>query len=163
MASGVFFDNKFYYVEHSQRSFSIFATDLMTLHTELVRGAGNTYIPNEPKNDLLYDELIVVKGKLFYTTRVNPAVYLYVNNGEDLLIENFNSDDAMFLQIMTDGKYLYYTHKNTNILHRFDPDESKLKLIVLPEDFKQNNYYMVVHDIVHYGLDHGTHKSFDID
>jgi len=160
VSSGVFFDNKFYYIEHSQRSFTIYATDLVSLRTELLRGDGITYSFEEPKRGLLYDKLTVVNGKLFYSTRVEPAVYLYEKDGEDLLIEDFDSDDAVILQITTDGKYLFYTHENTNILHRYDPTECKLVLIELPDDFKGNKGYMIVNNILYYKLKNDSYKTF---
>jgi len=163
MSSGVFFDNKFYYIEHSQRTFTIYATDLISLHTELLRGDGIAYNFEDPKKELLYDKLTVVNGKLFYSTRVEPAVYLYEKDGEDLLIEDFDSDDALILQITTDGKYLFYTHKNTNILHRYDPVECKLVLIELPDDFKGNKGYMIVNNILYYKLNNDDYKTFLIE
>lgn len=162
MSSGVFWDNKLYYIEHSQRSFSIYTTDLASMETELLRGDGKAYNMDEPKKGVLYDKLTLVNGELFYSTRVDPAIYLYEKDGEDLLIEDFYSDDIIILQTTTDGDYLYYTHEDTNILHRYDPNESKLKLIELPNDFKQNKGYMIVDNTVYYKKNDGTYKNFAI-
>jgi len=61
----------------------------------LLRGDGITYDPEEPNKNLMIHKLTVVNDKLFYSTRVNTAIYLYQEDGTDRLI-----DEAVINQIV---------------------------------------------------------------
>jgi len=163
MSSGVFLNGKFYYIEHSQRSFSIYRTDLNSGLTELVRGDGVPYNPDKPNKDIMYDKLIVVEVKLFYSTRVNPAIYQYNEEEEDLLIEDFSSLDIIFLQMTIDGQYLYYTYDNSDIIHRYIPNENSVTLIKTPEEFKKRKDFMIVNNVLYYTLGDGGIISYSMD
>ena len=158
MPSGVFLNNKFYYTDHAQRTYSIYATDLSSLQTELVRGDGTSYKSESAEKMLFCDKMAVVNGRLIYSTRVNPAIYIYEEKGEDLLIEDLRGEDVIILDTTTDGQYYYYSHQNSNILCRYDLNQDELELIELPENFKNNNGYMIIDDNLYYRSDHEIYK-----
>lgn len=163
VSSGVFLNNAFYFIDRSQRSFSIYKKNLETGVTELVRGDGITFQFGEEHNRIQYDSLAIVNGSLFYSTRFDAAIYQYQEDGQDLLISDFAGTDIKILDATTDGRYLYYScTSTTNILYKYDPVESKVIAIEAPDDFKSCWQYMVVQDVLYYNNGNDEIRSFDI-
>ena len=161
---GVFLNDKFFYLEHGQRTFSIYATDLKTRNTELVRGDGITHWFDQPQQGDMYDGLLILNGKLYYSMRANAAVYLYNEDEQDLLVGDFSSSDEniMRLEMRTDGRYLYYTHYATNVLYRYDPITGEITRIEAPDDFETSRGFMVIQDTLYYSTADNIRKIFNI-
>jgi sugar lactone lactonase YvrE len=146
-ASGIFFNYTFYYTDKAQRTFTIYGTDLETGNTDIIRGDGITFYSNEPIERVMYDSLAVANDNLFYSTRTNPpAVYLYDEGGQDLLIEYLSQSGTDFniIRMTTDNNYLYYSCQNSNLLRRYNPDTNTLEIIEIPNVFNITSHFIVV-------------------
>jgi len=124
-SSGAFLNNKFYYIEHAQRTFSIYATDLESGETELLRGKGITF--EQGDDNLMYGPVAALGEKLLYYERTTNSVYLYSDDGNDVLLRDMSMEDySTHFCFGTDRQYLYFTQDFPNVIYRYDPVLDKL-------------------------------------
>lgn len=112
IAQYTFFENSLYFIDHINKSFSLYRKNLDTLSVELLRGDGISKRNNYSENvDIYarYDNIIAANKHLFYTTR-NPAkLFQFSESGEDILIEEFKSvEGAEYLTITANENKIYY-------------------------------------------------------
>jgi hypothetical protein len=109
--SAGFLGDRFYYVNHAEKTFSIYEKNLSTGKTELVRGDGvgkrHSVIHNG--DTPWFDRVYVIDGKMYYTTRMPAQLYQYSPGGEDILIADFseNSKPNIF-EVAAGRQKLYY-------------------------------------------------------
>ena len=87
----VFSDTHCYYIDHAERTFSIYEKDLKTLEAKLIAGEG-VY---KPQNTII-SHVYMLNGELYYHERVSEAIYKCVLDGEDeKIVENniFSPED----------------------------------------------------------------------
>ena len=132
-------DNYLYYIEKAGKSFSIFRKDLATNQIELLRGDG------EPSKDKPYsgvpmiDGIFLVDGQIFYTTRFPAAVFRLEDDGDDVMISDFErpeNRDRDFANACIGLHNLYFgnTYDQKDILYEYNPTTCEIKEYYTPTD-----------------------------
>lgn len=84
----VFLDERCYYTDHAEKTFSIYEFDTQSKESSLVRGDGNSK-RHGTATDLYFDELRSVNGQLYFVLRESEEFFIYNETGVDkLFIEN---------------------------------------------------------------------------
>lgn len=151
VSSGAFYNNKFYYTDHAERTFSIFSKDLETGNITLERGEGKTYANGR---EFLYDQVQVVDNKIYYTTRLPNRVYEFSDEGDDKLIEDFSNKDA-FIYLSGKNKLLYYAIEEE--LYSYDISSGEKKFVSNISRFEASKSFGVIKNtIFYYTVDSNT-------
>jgi hypothetical protein len=111
-----FSNNYCYYIDHAEKTFSIFQKSISTGQTELVRGDGiskRNMPPEEYDEHDWYDCVFSVEGEIYYTMRSPAKVYKLEQDGIDILIDGFEQiGDAKYLSVAIHTNRIYYTIDN---------------------------------------------------
>lgn len=102
--------NSLYYIDHAEKTFSIFKQDLETGESVLFRGNGISKLKLEdsPSEDR-YDNVICINNRLFYTMRAPGKVYRAEESGADTVVAEFPSaTNTDYLTISANENSLYY-------------------------------------------------------
>ncbi len=84
----VFLDERCYYTDHAEKTFSIYEFDTQSKESSLVRGDGNSKRYGS-SIDLYFDELRSVNGQLYFVLRESEEFFIYNETGVDkLFMEN---------------------------------------------------------------------------
>lgn len=92
-----------YYIDHAQRTFTIYKKNLNDMKTEILLGNGIS----EPENNF-YDDFIFVKGNMYYSTHIPNGIYLY-NNGRSTIISN--KEHESIVTILEYKGDIYYVNR----------------------------------------------------
>lgn len=137
-SSLAFLEDKCYYIEHVQRSFSIFEMDIKTKKIQLVRGDGLTA---DESKEIRYDNVVALNNELYYSIRELNRIYKYQEEGADPYIIDFSNDENAFLafDIESYNDRLYYVIRNdkNDSLYEYDPQTGIEKLL-----FTQKRLYL---------------------
>lgn len=136
-----------YYIDHSQRTFSIYRMNIETGQTELVRGDGLTAGVGV-YNKWLYDEVVCYHGEIYYTIRRTGDIYRYQEEGNDEMILDLSALEVglEFIQCpyypnlcfftIANGRehvYEYDEEGNFNLLVSFDKEIFDWQRILVTE------------------------------
>ena len=117
-----FSENYAYYIDHAQRTFSIYRKNLKTGETILLRGDGKTKERYEEPSVPLYDNLVFVGNQLYYTTRLPYTLRKYDENGPDPILAR--TQDRFFGSLEPSKDALYYVtateKENISLLWKLD-------------------------------------------
>ncbi|MCL2631749.1 MAG: hypothetical protein FWD45_01470 [Coriobacteriia bacterium] len=123
-----FYEEGFYFRKH--RYPSIYRKDLVTGQEEVVRGEG-LFIRDIPYNDegqrVIISFVSLVDGHLYYTMSTPAGVYRLEDDGNDVLISNFEitSDQVLDYAYVTSSLHkLYYCNSPSSdfTLLEYDPE-----------------------------------------
>jgi hypothetical protein len=89
VSAGAFSGNTFFSIDKAHRTFSLYATDLDTRETKLVRGAGITWEFGESSNRTQYRAVAALNNDLLF---IGGGVWLYREDGNDILLCPSGSD-----------------------------------------------------------------------
>lgn len=151
-SSGAFLGDKFYYIDHAQRTFSIYEQDINTGEISLLRGDGITHF--EGGNNMV-DQVAVVEGELYYTTRLPCKVYRFESSGEDPLLADFSDDDNLSLLYLSEGNgKLYYRHdeEETQKFYEYDTATQGNTLLAQVEETAHVRSYIVFNQMLLYSV-----------
>ncbi len=124
------YDNHLYYVEHSNRTFTIYKINLRSKKVSIVLGNGET----EPSADLYYNFRIADTGEMIYTKRAPWGIYMYAENKHEL-IEAGNHIDEESLTY-DDGRFYYTTEGDNAVLKRYDIASKCGETVSTLDDYK---------------------------
>ena len=145
----VFLGKYAYYTEHASRTYALYAMELDTEKSELLRGVSETK-ENEDllKSDINVDSIIRVENDLYYTTIFPNALYKYALNAEDILLTN---TDEFFSYLYTlDGVIFYILEDGKNGLYKFDITSKETLWLASIDDFCSAYGFMIVDNVIFY-------------
>ena len=126
----VLFGNDCYYLDHAERTFSLYRMTCDTKESALLRGEGYT----EPELDRMrIDNIVGVDDTVVYSVRGTADIYLYQPNGSDEKI--FDGDDGeqvwlSFIKQWSVSKlYFYITDGSQLKLYEYQPETGASLLI----------------------------------
>ena len=93
--------NTCYFGDHATRTFSIYRLDMDTGEVEMIIGDGKDW---NDETKTRYDSAISHHGKLYYTVRGIPQIYIYNEDGEDNPILD-ELDEASIIRILYNSAY----------------------------------------------------------
>ena len=119
----VLFGNDCYYVDHAERTFSLYHMTCDTKEITLLRGEGYT----EPELDKMrIDNIVGMDNMVAYSVRGTADIYLYQPNGSDEKI--FYGDDGeqvwlSFIKQRSAGKFYFYITDGSRLkLYEYQPE-----------------------------------------
>lgn len=77
--------NDCYYIDHADKTFSIYHMDCTTKETKLIRGGG---VSTPSTDSLRYDALVMVGNDIYYSERKTKCIFKLNPDGDDELIVN---------------------------------------------------------------------------
>ena len=136
-----FLNQSLFYIDHMERTFSIYGKDFCTGNTSLLRGDGITK-QKSPENSEwkieLYDNVIATNGRLYYTTKAPAKLFELMPDGGDILLEDFNHlKDANYLSITVTESALYYVLESGSLkghLFEYNAQTGEKKEVALLND-----------------------------
>ena len=157
VAEYAFLGENFYYIDHAEKSFSIYRVNLITKQTDLIRGDGVTKRDILPENSADYewfDNVIVLNGELYYTMRGPAKLFRLEADGNDVLIEDFGMvQKAEFLTVAVNGNTLYYVLESSPLaghLFAYDTESGDQKEIAECGDIYYARGIRIVDNCVFY-------------
>lgn len=136
----VFSDTHCYYIDHAEKTFSLYEKDLKTLETKLIVGEG-VYKPQNTAISHVY----ILDGELYYHERVSEAIYKYNPNGEDEKIVANNMYSPELLHWQSNG-YLCYANDENGKYNIYRIDEAGDSQLLLTENSNAHNGDHIVTD-----------------
>lgn len=136
-----------YYIDHSQRTFSIYRMNIDTEQAELVRGDGLTAGVGV-YNKWFYDNVVCYHGEIYYTIRRTGDIYRYQEEGNDEMILDLSALEVglefirctyypnLCFFTIADGQehvYEYDEEGNFNLLVSFDKEIFDWQRILVTE------------------------------
>lgn len=157
VAEYAFLEEDFYYIDHAEKSFSIYRMNLTTKQTDLIRGDGITKRDILPENYADYewfDNVIVSNKALYYTMRGPAKLFRLEADGNDVLIEDFSRDQgAEYLTVAVNGNTLYYVLESGPLaghLFAYDTESGDRKEVAECGDINYARGIRIVDDSVFY-------------
>ncbi len=157
VAEYAFLGQNFFYIDHAEKSFSIYRKNLDTKQTDLIRGDGISKRNILPENFAKYewfDNVIVLNEKLYYTMRGPAKLFRLEPDGKDVLIEDFSiAKDAEFLTVAVNGNTLYYVLESGPLaghLFAYDTESGDQKEIAVYGDINYTRGIRIVDNYVFY-------------
>jgi hypothetical protein len=152
-----FLDASCYYLDHGEKTFSIIRRDIDNKTTEILRGDGISKRHAEPGSLVgaeLFDNVITVDGQLYYTMRAPANVYMFVDNGNDVLIAGSEQlADAQFLKISASGSNLYYLVESGLLagnLFSYNTQSGEYQSLTVLDDINNVFGFKVINGLVFY-------------
>ncbi|MDP4147167.1 MAG: DUF5050 domain-containing protein [Bacillota bacterium] len=139
-----------YYIDHGQRTFTIYKENLADMKTEIVLGKGLSM----PQSDI-YDNFLFIGDDLYYTTRYPYGLFRY-DNGKSIPITN--NDGKMIEELIAyKGNVYYITFGDNNVekLMRYCPKDNTISQVVELKNY--SNYIRIVNGYVYYSTE--SHKK----
>ena len=152
VSSFAFVGEYVYYVEHAERTFSIFEKSLNSGEIKLVRGEG-TIFEVDDRRDNMIDRVIVVGDKLFYSKRFYPAIYEFNAHGKDVVIADFPEIfEIEFMHMFSIGNKLYYKINENGFgkLFVYDLQIQEITLLAESEELTQVRAFVIHNDSLFY-------------
>lgn len=144
-------DSKLFYVDHAEKTFTIYQQDPMSQQRSIARGNGEWIGSEDEKNR--YDGVVAFNNSLFYTTRFPASLYKFDENGNDLLIttmiENENNQPE-FIYLSVNEDKLYYAGEVERKLYEYDTETGSSEVIVEIDDFSPQLTFNVINNTVFY-------------
>ncbi len=134
----VFSDTHCYYIDHAERTFSIFEKDLKTLETKLIAGEG-VYKPQ----NISISHVYMLNGELYYHERVSEAVYKYNRDGKDEKFVDNNIFSPEILCWQSEG-YLCFANDENGKYNIYRTDVVGEPQLLLTEESEAHNGVHVV-------------------
>ena len=137
------FDNEdVFYTERNSRRFSIYKKDIAAGEISLLRGSRNT-----EEITVRYEELALLNGELYYTTRVPAKVYEFRFHGEDRLIMDFPNDvdhyKVHYLNVYENNLYFAVGEKSSKI-YEYNPLTKETKVIFSSDTYSAYMHFRIV-------------------
>lgn len=145
VSSIAFSGDSAFFIDHAQKTFSIFEKSLNTGEVKLVRGNGKF----DSYNKELFDNVLSVNGELYYTKRLPSRIYKYNSDGEDSLILNIGTDDLISGLYSYQGK-LYYAYSygtDAGKLYLYNSDTETSEEIFYNANFKPVYGAKFIHNV----------------
>ncbi|OJU14160.1 MAG: hypothetical protein BGN88_06990 [Clostridiales bacterium 43-6] len=153
----LFFDQYFYFIDHEEKSFSIFRKDLYTGKIDLLRGDGiSKYEISSQQVDTydLYDNVFVLNHQLYYTTREPAQIFRMDQSRNDILIDGFNDNEGVnYLSVYSSGYKLFYISESgtrKNHLYAYDLKTNKREELLVMDDVNYALGIKIINDVVFY-------------
>ena len=157
VAEYAFLGENFYYIDHAEKSFSIYRMNLITKQSDLIRGDGITkrdILPERYADYKWFDNVIISNGALYYTMRGPAKLFRLEADGNDVLIEDFGMDqEAEFLTAAVNGNTLYYVLESGPLAGRlfaYDTESGDRKAVAECGDINYARGIRIVDDSVFY-------------
>ena len=157
VAEYAFLGNSFFYIDHAEKTFSIFQKDLNTGKVVLLRGDGKSkgqVSPQQAYKYEWYDNVIAVNDRLYYTMRGPAKLFRLEQAGKDTLIEGFtNIEDANYLTITASGNNLYYILESGSLeghLFKYDTLSGEKKDLITLNNVNYSFGIKVINNCVFY-------------
>lgn len=140
VSSCVFSDTHCYYIDHAEKTFSLYEKDLKTLETKLIAGEG-VYKPQ----NIAISHVYMLNGELYYHERVSEAIYKYNPNGEDEKIVSNNMYSPELLHWQSNG-YLCFANDENGKYNIYRTDAVGEPQLLLTEESGAHNGGHIVTD-----------------
>lgn len=124
------YDNHLYYVEHDNRTFTIYKMNLKSKKVSIVLGKGEI----EPSADVYYNFLIADTGEMIYTQRAPKGIYMYTKNKQELIESGDHIDEESLAY--DDGDFYYTTKGDNAVLKRYDIASKCGETVSILDDYK---------------------------
>lgn len=129
--SVAFVGDNCYYVEHAERTFSVYSMNINTKEVDLIRGDGSAYDPEKDvSGKQYYRSVLSVGDMLFYTMcGTEDGTYLFDPSGNDRFL--IHADDYSLNPFYTNNN-LYYSEINNDggyELYMYSISENTSRLI----------------------------------
>ena len=139
--------NDLYFIDHANRTFTIYKMDVNTMETQIILGDGK-YNPNKEEKKQLYKNLLFVGDTMYYYMRHPDGLYRYSGSESKLISDSPDIDEYSLFE--HDGQ-LYYILKGNekDQLMRYDPDAEMAATVLLCDDFAgepkiKNGYFYYI-------------------
>lgn len=131
------YNHQLYFIDHANRTFTIYQMDLQTLETKILLGTGRTAV--KETGDTLYSNILFVGDHLYYTTRIPDGLYRYVNGEKDVLIHGGESEYSLceYELFEYSQKLCYILRSSDKVYHcmQYDPETGSISELATFEDF----------------------------
>jgi hypothetical protein len=123
--------NNIYYIDHAQRTFTIYKKNLKIMKTDIVLGKGES----EPKKGILYRGFSFVGDKMYYYTSNPYGVYVY-RDGKSITVSDKNmSWIHTFLKYEGDLYYLEEINDKDSKLMKVNTENNSVSKITVVKDY----------------------------
>lgn len=137
------YNDYLYYIDHGQRSFTIYKQDLETKEIEIFLGEGVTRPEDEN-----YSNFVIAEDGTFYITQRRPYTRLIsYKDGVVEVIENYENirvyyDSLDELSLKYNNGNLYYVKNSDNVnkLYRYDYEKKQSEEIAVLDGYKRTEY-----------------------
>ena len=134
-----------YYIDHAQRTFTIYKKNLKSMKTNVLLGDGKSY----PESNI-YSDFIFIGDKIYYVTR-NPNGLYYNNNGKRVCISDKDSGPIeALMEYNGDIYYLEFANNSDPKFIKFNTRNNTTSQVALLKDISLSQGVKIVNGYVYY-------------
>ena len=131
-------DNNLYFIDHANRTFSIYVMDLTTKTTKILLGDGE-YNPNKEEAKYLYKNFIFIEDTMYYYMLSPDGLYVYQNGESKLISDNENIDEYSLFSYDGDLYYIIWAEGTSPWkLMKYNPDTEEVMEVTEIENLSRD-------------------------
>ena len=127
--------DQLYYIDHAERTFTVYKLDLNTKEKKIVIGEGKIQEKSTVSN--LYSNFIIIDDALICCKRNPDGLFFYMNN-EEFLISNSEGVDEQYLLEYNGDLFFVQSQNGQNFIMKYDLSKKLLTTFALFDDHYSN-------------------------